>query len=143
MGLTGTFKLGDFLKYQQYVWFLGVGAPLTICWFISSLAETNRKPFDLAEGESELVSGFNVEYRSGGFALIFLAEHCSILFMRMFFRTMCLGGFRVRIPGSPLYCGGFHLWKNFFRGYGVPRVARDCWYHLLGGVLDSGWAGPF
>ena len=94
VGLTGAFKLGDFLKYQQYVWFLGVGAPLTVCWLISSLAETNRRPFDLAEGESELVSGFNVEYRSGGFALIFLAEYCSILFIRMFFRAMCLGGFQ-------------------------------------------------
>jgi NADH-ubiquinone oxidoreductase chain 1 len=55
------------------------------------LAETNRTPFDFAEGESELVSGFNVEYGGGGFALIFLAEYASILFMRLFFCVIFLG----------------------------------------------------
>jgi NADH-ubiquinone oxidoreductase chain 1 len=49
------------------------------------LAETNLTPFDFAEGESELVSGFNIEYGAGGFALIFLAEYASILFMRLLF----------------------------------------------------------
>jgi NADH-ubiquinone oxidoreductase chain 1 len=53
--------------------------PLFIIWFISNLAETNRTPFDLAEGESELVSGFNIEYRSGLFAIIFIAEYANIL----------------------------------------------------------------
>jgi NADH-ubiquinone oxidoreductase chain 1 len=55
------------------------------------LAETNRTPFDFAEGESELVSGFNVEYRRGGFALIFLAEYARILFIRILFRVLFLG----------------------------------------------------
>lgn len=55
------------------------------------LAETNRTPFDFAEAESELVSGFNVEYRSGGFALIFMAEYSRILFMRMMFSCLFLG----------------------------------------------------
>jgi NADH-ubiquinone oxidoreductase chain 1 len=55
------------------------------------LAETNRSPFDFAEGESELVSGFNVEYGSGGFALIFMAEYTSILFMRFLFCILFLG----------------------------------------------------
>nr|YP_010584256.1 NADH dehydrogenase subunit 1 [Lumbriculus variegatus]QLY89733.1 NADH dehydrogenase subunit 1 [Lumbriculus variegatus]UZT67745.1 NADH dehydrogenase subunit 1 [Lumbriculus variegatus]FAA04220.1 TPA: NADH dehydrogenase subunit 1 [Lumbriculus variegatus] len=54
---------------------------VSIMWFISILAETNRTPFDFAEGESELVSGFNVEYSSGMFALIFMAEYTSILAM--------------------------------------------------------------
>jgi len=53
--------------------------PLFVCWFITTLAETNRTPFDLAEGESELVSGFNIEYRRGAFALIFIAEYARIL----------------------------------------------------------------
>jgi NADH-ubiquinone oxidoreductase chain 1 len=66
--------------------------PLCFCWFSSCLAEVNRTPFDFAEGESELVSGFNVEYRSGGFALIFLAEYSRILFMRILFRIIFLGG---------------------------------------------------
>jgi NADH-ubiquinone oxidoreductase chain 1 len=55
------------------------------------LAETNRTPFDFAEGESELVSGFNVEYRRGGFALIFLAEYARILFIRILFAVVFLG----------------------------------------------------
>jgi NADH-ubiquinone oxidoreductase chain 1 len=56
------------------------------------LAETNRTPFDFAEGESELVSGFNVEYRRGTFAIIFLAEYTSILFIRIITVMLFLGG---------------------------------------------------
>nr|QWB85921.1 NADH dehydrogenase subunit 1 [Epiglenea comes] len=73
----------DLMIYQKYLWFMFLLMPLSLMWFISSLAETNRTPFDFAEGESELVSGFNVEYSSGGFAMIFLAEYSSILFMSM------------------------------------------------------------
>ena len=58
--------------------------PLFLLWFVTLLAETNRTPFDLAEGESELVSGFNTEYRRGPFALIFIAEYTSILAIRIF-----------------------------------------------------------
>lgn len=58
--------------------------PVFYCWFITTLAETNRTPFDLAEGESELVSGFNIEYRSGIFALIFIAEYARIIIISIF-----------------------------------------------------------
>ena len=58
--------------------------PLAFVWFVTTLAETNRTPFDLAEGESELVSGFNIEYRRGSFALIFIAEYASILIICVF-----------------------------------------------------------
>lgn len=81
-----------FQVYQNGIWFVFLCLPLRICWFRSSLAETNRTPFDFAEGESELVSGFNVEYRRGGFALIFLAEYSRILFIRMLFVLIFLGG---------------------------------------------------
>lgn len=54
-------------------------------WLISCLAETNRTPFDFAEGESELVSGFNIEYGSVGFAMIFMAEYARILFISVLF----------------------------------------------------------
>lgn len=57
--------------------------PIMLVWFTSSVAETNRAPFDFAEGESEIVSGFNIEFSGGLFAIIFLAEYASILFMSM------------------------------------------------------------
>lgn len=71
--------------------------PLRLCFLSSLIAETNRTPFDFAEGERELVSGFNTEYRSGGFALIFLAEYSIILFIRMLFVLLYIGGYSLRI----------------------------------------------
>nr|ASM41847.1 NADH dehydrogenase subunit 1 [Chlorophorus simillimus] len=82
----------ELVKFQIYVWFLFFLFPLCLMWLVSSLAETNRTPFDFAEGESELVSGFNVEYSSGGFAMIFLAEYSSILFMSILSSLLFLGG---------------------------------------------------
>lgn len=90
--LIGGYNLIDFFCYQEYVWFIMFIFPLGLVWFSSCLAETNRTPFDFAEGESELVSGFNVEYRSGGFALIFLAEYARILFISLLFVIIFLGG---------------------------------------------------
>nr|YP_009727743.1 NADH dehydrogenase subunit 1 [Cephenemyia trompe]QHX99770.1 NADH dehydrogenase subunit 1 [Cephenemyia trompe] len=89
--LIESFNMLMFYKYQMFIWFLLIMFPMALVWFSISLAETNRTPFDFAEGESELVSGFNVEYSSGGFALIFLAEYASILFMSMLFCVMFLG----------------------------------------------------
>nr|ANP26561.1 NADH dehydrogenase subunit 1 [Mnais costalis]BAW99967.1 NADH dehydrogenase subunit 1 [Mnais costalis] len=85
------YSLLSFFFYQDYVWFIFLSFPLMIIWFASCLAETNRTPFDFAEGESELVSGFNVEYSSGGFALIFMSEYASILFMSMLFVVLFFG----------------------------------------------------
>nr|QPL15870.1 NADH dehydrogenase subunit 1 [Acanthephyra sp.] len=91
--LVGGFDLGLFSEYQRYMWFVVLTFPLALVWFASCLAETNRTPFDFAEGESELVSGFNTEYSAGGFALIFMAEYASILFMSVLFSLIFLGGF--------------------------------------------------
>nr|UKG18935.1 NADH dehydrogenase subunit 1 [Dendrolimus punctatus] len=88
-----SFNLFMFFNYQSYIWMFMFMYPLALCWMSSSLAETNRTPFDFAEGESELVSGFNVEYSSGGFALIFLSEYSSILFMSFLFVILYLGGY--------------------------------------------------
>nr|APX40108.1 NADH dehydrogenase subunit 1 [Lachnaia gallaeca] len=90
--LTFSYSLADLFKYQEYTWFLFIMFPLAFMWIVSCLAETNRTPFDFAEGESELVSGFNVEYSSGGFAMIFLAEYSSIIFMSMLSSLLFMGG---------------------------------------------------
>nr|YP_011026073.1 NADH dehydrogenase subunit 1 [Arctolamia fruhstorferi]WQM87500.1 NADH dehydrogenase subunit 1 [Arctolamia fruhstorferi] len=87
-----SFNILELMKYQKNIWFLIFMLPLSFMWMVSSLAETNRTPFDFAEGESELVSGFNVEYSSGGFAMIFLAEYASILFMSFMCSMLFLGG---------------------------------------------------
>nr|APC61745.1 NADH dehydrogenase subunit 1 [Papilio dardanus] len=92
-----SFNLIDFFFYQEFIWFFFLMMPLSLCWLSSSLAETNRTPFDFAEGESELVSGFNVEYSSGGFTLIFLSEYASILFMSMLFILLYLGGYSLSL----------------------------------------------
>lgn len=89
--LVGGYNFFYFSLFQENVWFILLSLPVGLVWFCTSLAETNRTPFDFAEGESELVSGFNVEYRRGGFALIFLAEYASILFIRMLFSLLFLG----------------------------------------------------
>nr|YP_010248594.1 NADH dehydrogenase subunit 1 [Trachys variolaris]QTK22448.1 NADH dehydrogenase subunit 1 [Trachys variolaris] len=90
--LISNLSLFSFVFYQKFIWLFFVCIPLSMIWFITSLAETNRTPFDFAEGESELVSGFNTEYSAGGFALIFLAEYANILFMSMLFSLIFLGG---------------------------------------------------
>nr|YP_009350402.1 NADH dehydrogenase subunit 1 [Crepititermes verruculosus]AQP26987.1 NADH dehydrogenase subunit 1 [Crepititermes verruculosus] len=89
--LVCSYNLSYFYFFQVYLWMIFISLPLSFIWFISCLAETNRTPFDFAEGESELVSGFNVEYGGGGFALIFLAEYASILFMSLLFCIIFLG----------------------------------------------------
>nr|ATL58816.1 NADH dehydrogenase subunit 1 [Stephanitis chinensis] len=87
-----SFNLLNLMNYQYYIWFIFFSFPLFFCWLSTCLAEVNRSPFDFAEGESELVSGFNVEYGGGGFALIFLAEYGNIIlmgFMTSFFFLGC------------------------------------------------------
>nr|YP_010586445.1 NADH dehydrogenase subunit 1 [Oxyethira ecornuta]UZZ44246.1 NADH dehydrogenase subunit 1 [Oxyethira ecornuta] len=80
------------VAYQVNIWMIFLMGGLFLCWLTFMLAETNRSPFDFAEGESELVSGFNIEYGAGGFALIFLAEYSSILFMSMLVSVLFFGG---------------------------------------------------
>nr|YP_010959086.1 NADH dehydrogenase subunit 1 [Pseudophilothrips ichini]WND64429.1 NADH dehydrogenase subunit 1 [Pseudophilothrips ichini] len=76
----------------QYYWFFLFMIPISLMWIISCFAETNRTPFDFAEGESELVSGFNIEFSSVLFAYIFLAEYCSIIFMSMLTVVLMFSG---------------------------------------------------
>nr|YP_009370158.1 NADH dehydrogenase subunit 1 [Pontoscolex corethrurus]ANJ60062.1 NADH dehydrogenase subunit 1 [Pontoscolex corethrurus] len=82
----------DFMKMNTYTWMLLLWSPVAVVWFITNLAETNRTPFDFAEGESELVSGFNIEYSGGLFAMIFMAEYANILVMSLFSSIIFFSG---------------------------------------------------
>nr|WNX94896.1 NADH dehydrogenase subunit 1 [Notropis nubilus] len=88
---SGGYTLQTFNTAQESIWLLVPAWPLAAMWYISTLAETNRAPFDLTEGESELVSGFNVEYAGGPFALFFLAEYANILLMNTLSAVLFLG----------------------------------------------------
>nr|AKN23269.1 NADH dehydrogenase subunit 1 [Orcinus orca] len=100
--MNGSFTLSTLNTTQEKMWLLFPSWPLAMMWFISTLAETNRAPFDLTEGESELVSGFNVEYAAGPFALFFLAEYANIIMMNMFTTILFLGAFHN--PYTPELC---------------------------------------
>nr|AJJ48392.1 NADH dehydrogenase subunit 1 [Radix sp. MOTU3] len=107
--------------------------PVIFTWFTSSLAETNRAPFDFAEGESELVSGFNVEYGGGGFAMLFLAEYANILFMSMI--TVVLFSFSSNFFMMVLQSLMVSMFFLFARG-AFPRHRYDllmniCWKSFL------------
>nr|YP_006303650.2 NADH dehydrogenase subunit 1 [Moolgarda cunnesius]AEK53197.2 NADH dehydrogenase subunit 1 [Moolgarda cunnesius] len=88
---VGSFALLAFTTLQETMWLILPLWPLAAMWFVSSLAETNRAPFDLTEGESELVSGFNVEYAGGSFAMFFLAEYSNILFINSLSSVVFIG----------------------------------------------------
>nr|YP_009326383.1 NADH dehydrogenase subunit 1 [Channa striata]APD28160.1 NADH dehydrogenase subunit 1 [Channa striata]QKO00392.1 NADH dehydrogenase subunit 1 [Channa striata] len=96
---SGGFTLQTFNITQESTWLLMPAWPLAAMWYTSTLAETNRSPFDLTEGESELVSGFNVEYAAGPFALFYLAEYANILLMNTLSVILFLGA--SHIPSFP------------------------------------------
>nr|YP_003934267.1 NADH dehydrogenase subunit 1 [Dendropoma gregarium]ADI79378.1 NADH dehydrogenase subunit 1 [Dendropoma gregarium] len=87
-----SFSFIEVKEGQRLLPFVLLMAPSAMMWFVTCVAETNRAPFDFAEGESELVSGFNVEYGATGFAMIFLAEYANILFMSMLTALLFFGG---------------------------------------------------
>nr|YP_001468386.1 NADH dehydrogenase subunit 1 [Culicoides arakawae]BAF80288.1 NADH dehydrogenase subunit 1 [Culicoides arakawae] len=132
--LISGFSFMDFYLKQQYIWLLMLGLPLGYVWLIFSLAETNRTPFDFAEGESELVSGFNVEYSSGGFALIFLAEYASILFMSMLFSVLFLGSnlFSVLFYLKLTFISFFFIWvRGTMPRYRYDKLMNLAWKSYL------------
>jgi len=90
--LYSEIDLFNYRAHQSSVWLGFLLPPVAVVWFISSLAETNRRPFDFAEGESELVSGFNLEYGSISFALLFIAEYARIIFISVITVTIFSGG---------------------------------------------------
>nr|YP_009136568.1 NADH dehydrogenase subunit 1 [Lepidodermella squamata]AKD00043.1 NADH dehydrogenase subunit 1 [Lepidodermella squamata] len=82
--LSGCLSLSNHSETLLWWWPAVILFPVFVMWFISTVAETNRAPFDFVEGESELVSGYNVEYGGGGFVILFLFEYSNILFLSSF-----------------------------------------------------------
>nr|YP_010557164.1 NADH dehydrogenase subunit 1 [Aporia hastata]UYX58339.1 NADH dehydrogenase subunit 1 [Aporia hastata] len=124
------FNLLKLSLYQENIWFLFLMMPLSMCMFSSMLAETNRTPFDFSEGESELVSGFNVEYSSGGFAMIFLAEYSSILFMSMMFILLYLGGYKLELMFyiKLVFISFLFIWvRGTLPRYRYDKLMYLCW----------------
>nr|UFK29132.1 NADH dehydrogenase subunit 1 [Geomys knoxjonesi] len=159
MMMSGSFSMTSMSTAQEYVWMIVPAWPLAMMWFISTLAETNRAPFDLTEGESELVSGFNVEYAAGPFALFFMAEYMNIILMNaittmLFFgpiynptepeintclfimKTMCLTLMFLWIRASYprfRYDQLMHLlWKNF-----LPLTLALCMWHISMPIITA------
>nr|WMY90487.1 NADH dehydrogenase subunit 1 [Acanthemblemaria sp. AC-2023] len=133
---VGGYTLSTFAFAQEALWLVIPAWPLAAMWFISTLAETNRAPFDLTEGESELVSGFNVEYAGGPFALFFLAEYANILLMNTLSAVLFMGStlsllfpmlttFALMLKASLL--SGIFLWVRA----SYPRFRYDQLMHLI------------
>nr|ATG83174.1 NADH dehydrogenase subunit 1 [Alobaldia tobae] len=89
--LVDSYGLMDFYYLNSSIWLFFISLPLFFSWMSCCMAESNRTPFDFSEGESELVSGFNIEYGGGGFALLFISEYSSIIFLCLFTSMIFLG----------------------------------------------------
>jgi NADH-quinone oxidoreductase subunit H len=89
---VGSLNLTTIVLAQTEIWYIIPLFPMFCLFFISALAETNRHPFDLPEAEAELVAGYNVEYRSIGFALFFLGEYGNMLLISSITTILFLGG---------------------------------------------------
>ena len=98
---VGSLNLTEIVRAQETVWFFIPLFPMFVIFFISTLAETNRAPFDLPEGESELVAGFFVEYSSMSFALFFLGEYASMILMSAVTSILFLGGWLPPVATEP------------------------------------------
>ncbi len=98
---VGSLNLNDIVMAQRHIWFAIPLLPLFVIFFISGLAETNRAPFDLAEGETEIVAGFFVEYSAMSFALFFLGEYANMILISAMTTILFLGGWLSPIPFEP------------------------------------------
>lgn len=113
---TGSMNLTDIVMSQKggilHWWFIPL-LPMFLVFWISGIAETNRAPFDLAEGESEIVAGFHVEYSGIGFALFFLAEYASMILISVMMSILFLGGWMSPFEGIPVLESIFFVVPGF------------------------------
>jgi NADH-quinone oxidoreductase subunit H len=120
--LAGSFQIGDIVASQASRaggWFLGwncfVQLPAFLVYFVAAAAEVARTPFDLPEGETELVAGFHTEYSSMRFALVQMAEYINMITVAVLATSLFLGGWHSGIPGTPTegllgFALGFGFW---------------------------------
>nr|ADB06713.1 NADH dehydrogenase subunit 1 [Gallus gallus]ADB06869.1 NADH dehydrogenase subunit 1 [Gallus gallus] len=134
--LSGNYTLSTLTITQEPIYLIFSAWPLAMMWYISTLAETNRAPFDLTEGESELVSGFNVEYAAGPFAMFFLAEYANIMLMNTLTTVLFLNPsflnlppelFPIALATKTLLLSSSFLWIRA----SYPRFRYDQLMHLL------------
>jgi NADH-quinone oxidoreductase subunit H len=135
---VGSLNFLSIVMFQNSIFFILPFLPSFFMFLISILAETNRAPFDLPEAESELVSGYNVEYASAGFALFFLAEYGSMILMGSFTSLIFLGGWISILPPSSFFdpfvfstkiCSilFFYIWvRASFPRYRIDQLMRLC-----------------
>nr|ABY82568.1 NADH dehydrogenase subunit 1 [Tyto alba] len=134
--LSGNYSLHTLATTQEPLYLIFSSWPLAMMWYISTLAETNRAPFDLTEGESELVSGFNVEYSAGPFALFFLAEYANIMLMNTLTTILFLNpsslGLQPEVTPTVLATKTLLLSSGFlWIRASYPRFRYDQLMHLL------------
>nr|QQQ88645.1 NADH dehydrogenase subunit 1 [Hyalella cajasi] len=131
--LNASFNLEEALEAQMFIWNALFFAPLMIIWKITSLAETNRTPYDFSEGESELVSGFNTEYASGGFSLLFMAEYGNIIFMSLLFVLLFLSsGINYSIMVKTMMISFVFIWaRATLPRYRYDKLMYLAWKALL------------
>ncbi len=143
---VGSLNLTEIVRAQETVWFVIPLFPMAVIFFISTLAETNRAPFDLPEGESELVAGFFVEYSSMSFALFFLGEYANMILMSALTTILFLGGWLPPIDIAPFnwvpgpvwfvlkicFCLFVFLWvRATFPRYRYDQLMRLGWKVFL------------
>lgn len=129
----GSYNLQEIVNFQRHIWFVVPFLPLSLMFFVSALAETNRHPFDLPEAEAELVSGYNVEYSAMGFALFSLGEYSNMLLMCSLNSILFFGGWEAPFKALTFIPGGiffsmkicFFIFLFVWARAALPRYRYD------------------
>jgi NADH-quinone oxidoreductase subunit H len=111
---AGSLNLSDIVLAQRHIWFVIPLLPMAVVFFISGLAETNRLPFDLPEGESEIVAGFHVEYSAMTWLLFFMAEYGNMILVSAMTTILFLGGWLAPFNIAPFTGFWGHVWALFW-----------------------------